>query len=176
MQEIDLPLEKLIKLKAKKKILDKIENYSKCRITIGDKSVVIESKEHADAYGEFLAYNIINAFEKGFDINTAFLLVNEEYYFSYIDINQVWPDEKRKRQIKARIIGENGRTKRYIESVSSAKISVHDDFVGFIGKVDNIAEAETAVRAIINGGTHKQAYNKMEARHRKNKSNAFIDY
>ncbi len=48
-------------------------------------------------------------------------------------------------------------------------MSVYGDTVSFIGTIDEINEAETAVNTLIDGGTHRLAYTRMEAAHRKNK-------
>ena len=53
-----------------------------------------------------------------------------------------------------------------------AHISVYGDTISIIGDITQIAEAETAINTIIDGGTHRLAYIKMEAMHRKNKEAA----
>ncbi len=99
-------------------------------------------------------------------------LNENDYYFSSVDLGQFVSSDKRMKQVKARIIGEEGRTKRYIEDVSGAKMSVYGDTVSFIGTIEEINEAETAVNTLIEGGTHRLAYKRMEAAHRKNKIEA----
>jgi ribosomal RNA assembly protein len=105
-------------------------------------------------------------------MDIACKLADDNYYFSSVDLGQIISSDKRVKQVKARIIGEEGRTKRYIEEVSSAKISVYGDTVSFIGSIEEINEAETAVNTLIEGGTHRLAYTRMEAAHRKNKAEA----
>ena len=166
MEEVFIPVERLGLLKSDRKGWKLIEDSCECRLSIEDgEGVIIEGK----AYGEFVAKNIIYAFGRGFDMEIARRLLNDEFYFSSIDLKQALGNEKRVARIKARIIGENGRTKRYIESVSSAKMSVYGDTVSLIGSMYEIREAETAVNTLIEGGTHKLAYLRMEAAHRKNK-------
>jgi ribosomal RNA assembly protein len=115
---------------------------------------------------------MLQAFGRGFDIETACKLNDMDYYFASIDLEQLVNSEKRKKQVKARIIGREGRTKKYIEEVSGAKISIYGDTASFLGTIDEINEAETAVNTLIDGGTHRLAYARMEAAHRKNKRQA----
>ncbi len=168
MEQIYIPKERLGLLRDRKTrtLLERI-----C-----DCSISMESDEFVEItgspYAEFIAKNVIFAFGRGFDVEAARLLLNEEYYFSSIDLKDALGGEKRIARIKGRVIGENGRTKRYIESVSAVKMSVYGDTVSFIGSTNEIKEAETAVNTLIEGGTHRLAYLRMEAAHRKNKSNA----
>ncbi len=168
MEDIYIPRERLDILKSDKRLFRQMESICDCKIEIESDRLCLTG----NAYSEFLAKNIVFAFGRGFDLNAARLLSDEDYYFSSIDLKHVLGSEKRVKQIKARIIGQSGRTKGYIENVSSAKISVYGDTVSFIGSVEEINEAETAVNTLIDGGTHKLAYLRMEAAHRKNKERA----
>ncbi len=147
---------------------DRITKLCGCRIDASgnDNSVRISGE---GAYSEFMAKNIITAIGRGFDVDTACLLAKDGYYFSYIDLKQAFGGEKRMLQVKARIIGRDGKTKRYIESLTSVKMSVYGHTVGFIGHIGEIEEAETAVRTLMEGSTHRLAYGRMEARHRRNR-------
>ncbi len=166
MEQLYITSEKAKELKRDKSLVKSLEHLCSCKITIeGDDLIQIDG----DAYGEFSAKGILFAYGRGFNMDTARKLVGDEYYFSSIDIGQVFGNEKRVHQMKARIIGEGGRTKTYIEEVSGAKLSVYGDTVSFIGSITQINEAETAVNTLLEGGTHKLAYARMEEAHRKNK-------
>lgn len=167
MQEVYIPHERIKKLEQDGLLLGRAASAARCKITLNSGENLV--KIDGDAYSEFIAKNIITAFGRGFEMDTACLLVNDDYYFSYIDLKSFTGSEKRMLQIKARIIGNNGRAKRYIENVSGAKISVYGHTVGFVGRINDMQEAETAVRTLLEGGTHKLAYARMEAQHRKNK-------
>jgi ribosomal RNA assembly protein len=164
MQLVYIPKERL-KLLNDSKTREKICKACNCRLFLEDGEAV---RIEGSAYDEFVARNVVHAFGRGFDVDIACRLANSEYYFSAIDLEQVFGNEKRIKQVKARIIGEEGRTKRYIEQVSATRISVYGNTVGFIGRVKDIREAEVAVNTLINGGTHSLAYKKMETEHRKN--------
>ncbi len=164
MQLVYIPKERLKRL-GESKTIERICKTCNCRLFIENGEAV---RIEGSAYDEFVARNVVHAFGRGFDIDIACRLANSDYYFSAIDLEQIFGNEKRIKQVKARIIGEEGRTKRYIEQVSSTRISVYGNTVGFIGKVENIREAEVAVNTLIDGGTHRLAYKKMETEHRRN--------
>ncbi len=148
--------------------LERIAKMCKCTIDTSNNENAV-SINGEDAYSEFVAKNIITAIGRGFDVDTACLLGRDGYYFSYIDLKQAFGSEKRMLQVKARIIGRGGKTKRYIETLTSVKMSVYGHTVGLIGHINEIEEAETAVRTLMEGSTHRLAYGRMEARHRRNR-------
>ena len=163
-----MPAERLAELRKAAKARKGIESACGCRIAIEGDIALISGKP----YGEFIAKGVLQAFGRGFDIEVARLLLGDNCYFASIDLKEELGSETRVRRIKARIIGENGRTKKYIEGVSSAKMCIYGDTVSFIGSIDEIREAETAVNTLVEGGTHRLAYLRMEAAHRKNKEAA----
>ncbi|MCL5430174.1 MAG: hypothetical protein M1504_01700 [Candidatus Marsarchaeota archaeon] len=170
MQQVNIPKERLLLLKKNTNSIKSIENVCNCKLKIESNDAI--SVHGQDGYGEFMAKSILFAFGRGFEMRAAELLAHDDYYFSYIDLGQALGSEKRIRLIKARIIGNDGRTKIYIERVSGVKLSVYGDTVSFIGTHSQINEAETAVNTLVEGGTHKIAYMRMEAAHRKHKTNA----
>ncbi|HUC38691.1 MAG TPA: hypothetical protein VL944_01000 [Candidatus Acidoferrum sp.] len=167
MDSVYIPSERIALLRADKPGMKLLEKICHCKISIvDDEFVALEGK----AYDVFVAKRVIMAFGRGFEMNVARLLLNEDSYFSSIDLKNELGSEKHVKRMKARIIGERGRAKLYIESVSSVKMCIYGDTVSFIGNMNEIKEAETAVNTLIQGGTHKLAYLRMEAAHRKNKA------
>ncbi len=74
MQEINISYKKLYEFK-KKDISSILEKDYSCKIDINENLIYIS----ADPYNEFLVKNIILAFSRGFDLNTAKLLENENF-------------------------------------------------------------------------------------------------
>ncbi|MGC8567801.1 MAG: KH domain-containing protein [Candidatus Micrarchaeia archaeon] len=166
MQEIYIPEERA-KLLNKSKLLEKIEESIECKIEINDNVIKISG----NAYQEFLAKNVITAFGRGFSEEESLNLLDDNYYLSIIDLKLAFDSEKRIKQVKARVIGTNGKTKKYIENVSKTSISVYGNTIGIIGEYEDVQNAETAVKALINGDSHKLAYIKMEREKQKSKEN-----
>jgi ribosomal RNA assembly protein len=165
MQKIQIPMERAKKLADSEALMRSLRRVCHCQVAFEEENIV--TIEGADAYEEYSAKNIVAAYGRGFDVNIAQRLMKEDYYFQIIDIRQLFSNKKRAREIKARLIGTDGRAKRYIEVVSSAKIAIYGDTVSIIGRPDEIAEAEAAIKSIINGTGHRKAYTRMEASHRK---------
>ncbi|MDE1850494.1 MAG: hypothetical protein KGH54_01715 [Candidatus Micrarchaeota archaeon] len=158
MQQVLIPV-KRAKLLSDKKLLESIEKRLNCKIRIEeDNQVVIEG----EAYEEYNAKNIISAFGRGFDINQAYSLLSEEYFFTPINLKELFRNKDQLMRIKGRIIGENGKTKEYIESVSGAKMCIYESTVSLIGTIDQIKIANVAINILLEGGTHKKAYRVME--------------
>ncbi len=168
MQRVLIPYERIKLMKRDRSIAEMVESLCKCTVSISDDGVEVSG----DPLGEFNASNIIFAFGRGFDIGTACMLADESLYFSLIDLEQHFGIENRIHQVKARIIGENGKVKANIEKVSKAKLSIYGNTVCFIGTHEEINEAQACVNALIDGETHRSAYRKMEAAHRKNRERA----
>ncbi|MGC8687196.1 MAG: KH domain-containing protein [Candidatus Micrarchaeia archaeon] len=165
MERLLIPKERLKLLEKDPKLIGKVSKLCSCKIDIEDEGIEISG----EPFGEFSAKNILFAFGRGFDIDTACELYNDDFYFSLIDLDQYFNSEKRIHQVKARIIGENGKVKENIESVSKARISVYGNTVSIIGKINEVDEAKTCIVALIEGESHRSAYRKMEAAHRKNR-------
>ncbi len=130
-----------------------------CKIEIKEGN---EVEIEGDAYSEYLAYNVIEAFGRGFDINTALKLLSENFFFKSINLKEIFKNEKQIRRMKARIIGKNGKAKRYIEAVSGADLALYGSTVSAIGTVEQLKVAYAAIDVLLEGGTHKKAYRIME--------------
>ncbi|MCL5100760.1 MAG: hypothetical protein M1122_02300 [Candidatus Marsarchaeota archaeon] len=161
MEQIMIPHSRAAKLAS---ILDEVRNAVGCEINITDSNTIVIN---GSSFGEYNAKNVILAFGRGFDINKAYKLLLEDYFFKYISLRDVLRNDAQIKRIKARIIGTDGKTKEYIEEVSGAYLSVYGDTIGIIGKIDEITMATSALQVLIEGGTHKKAYRVMEAARRK---------
>ncbi len=158
MRQILIPVARA-KLLNQDDMLKKVSERLSCKITIeNDNEVVIEG----DPYNEYLATNVIEAFGRGFDIDTAYRLLSDDIYFKSINLKEIFKNKKQIRRIKARIIGKNGKTKRYIQAVSGATLELYGGTVSGIGTLDQLKIAYTAIDILIEGGTHKKAYRAIE--------------
>ncbi len=130
-----------------------------CEISLRDgKELVISG----DPYDEYNARNVMQAFARGFGIDTAYKLLSDDYFFKSIDLGSLFSKKERIQRIKARIIGREGRAKEYMQSISGAEMSVYGDTVSVIGTVDELKIISAALDILIEGGTHKKAYVVME--------------
>ena len=166
MQQIYIPRQRAQLIRSKGEILDRIARACHCKISFASDDYI---EINGDAIEEYTAKNVIHAFGAGFGEKEALLLLDDDYYFSSLDLDQIFENRARVAEIMGRLIGVNGKTKRYIESVSSAHVSIYGNVIGIIGKISQVQEADTAIRSLINGSGHKRAYSRMEATHRHHK-------
>ncbi|MEM0201619.1 MAG: hypothetical protein QXR73_00370 [Candidatus Micrarchaeaceae archaeon] len=167
MEEIYIPQERSRLLRQKPGILKRLGELCSCKIGIEEPNCI---RIEGDGYGEFTAKEVIQAFGRGFNMRIAELLLKDGYYFSSISMRDITSNKSRIKNMKSRLIGRDGKAKRYMESVSGAVIAVYGDTVSFIGSSEAIEEANAAARAIMKGSSHRLAYTKMEAAHRKHRS------
>lgn len=163
MQQILIPHKRAELLLGDKRLRDSICKRLKCRIEVNENTITVSG----EAYEEYNARNVLTAFGRGFDVDDAYKLLSENYFFNSINLKEVFKSEDRIRDIKGRLIGKEGKTKEYIEAVSGAKMCVHGNTASFIGTVDELKIADSAVQVLLDGGTHKKAYRVMENARRK---------
>ncbi len=164
MEQILIPIERAKILE--QRLLNEVQKKLNCKIEVRNgNEIAIEGS----GYDEYNARNVIQAFGRGFNMPSAYRLLEETYFFKYIDLRDMFRNKEQIKRLKARIIGEEGRTKEYIQSVSEVEISVYGDTIGIIGTMEGIGIATVAIEALLGGGTHKKAYRLMELARRKAK-------
>jgi ribosomal RNA assembly protein len=161
MEHILIPEKRAELLKGMRK---NVEEALKCRIEIEEGNEIIIKGE---AYDEYNAKNVIQAFGRGFEIGKAYKLLDDKYFFKFTNLKDFLRNEEQIRRIKARIIGVEGKTKLYIEEISGADLSIYGNTVGMIGTTEELGIASAALQVLLEGGTHKKAYNIMERMRRK---------
>lgn len=108
----------------------------------------------------FRAKEVITAIGRGFSPERAFrLLRNEDTMLEVIDLRQtVGKSPADIQRLKGRIIGKAGKTRRIIEELTDADISVYGHTVSIIGGFDQTDVAREAVRMMIKGSQHSTVY------------------
>jgi ribosomal RNA assembly protein len=117
----------------------------------------------------FKAIEIISAISKGFSPERAYRLLAEDI-LQLIDIRDYAGKSANSIQrIKGRIIGKGGKSRKTIEELTGANISVYGHTIGLIGSFEEIKIAMEAVSMISKGSSHKIVYNMLQAARRKAK-------
>lgn len=149
-----------IYVEAPKKIIQNkklIEKNLDINLSVKDKILEIKSKPEE----EYLALNIVEALELGFDKEDALLLKDEKFDFKKINIKD-FTRRKDLETIRARIIGTHGRTIETICSLTDCLIKLHGNAVGIIGLNENVSKAAFAVKRIIQGSRQANVYAYLE--------------
>ncbi len=146
------------------KIIPEVEKELKCSIKVAEGNEVVITGE---AYDEYNAKNVIQAFGRGFELDKAYKLLKEDYFFKYTSLKDFLQKDDHIDRIKARVIGKDGKTKLYIEEISGADLSIYGNTISLIGTTGQLGIASAALQVLLEGGTHKKAYSIMERMRRK---------
>jgi ribosomal RNA assembly protein len=154
----------------------KREIEEKCKVQIeidsrkGD-AIVSSTYEPVAEMQPFKALEIISAISKGFSPERAYrLFSDEDLIFQIIDLKDyAGKSSNTMGRIKGRIIGQNGKSRKTIEELSGAYMSVSGHTVALIGEFEEVRLANDAVIMILKGSTHKTVYAMLQQSKRKNK-------
>lgn len=147
-------LENPRKIRQNKEALEKKLNV---KITVKGKLAEIEG----EPVEEYEAITIIDALEFGFPLKDALKLTDENIIFRKLPIKQ-FTRRKNLKEVRGRIIGTEGKTKRTVEEVSGCAVALHNNAVGLIGLAENIEEATTALTNLIRGSKQANVYRFLE--------------
>jgi len=116
----------------------------------------------------FRAKEVVTAIGRGFAPDHAFRLFNdEEIVFEVIDLREVVgrsPSDLKR--LKGRVIGKEGKTRRIIEELSEANISVYGHTIAIIGYPDQSSIAREALTMLIRGSLHGTVYRFLHKKRR----------
>jgi ribosomal RNA assembly protein len=116
----------------------------------------------------FRSREVVTAIGRGFSPDHAFRLLNDdETVLEVIDLREtVGRSQSDLKRLKGRVIGKEGKTRRIIEELSEANISVYGHTISIIGQSDQAAIAREAVRMLIRGSLHGTVYRFLHKKRR----------
>ncbi|MCX8159270.1 MAG: hypothetical protein N3D20_03240 [Candidatus Pacearchaeota archaeon] len=144
------------------KNLPLLEKKLNAKITIKGKNLTIQSS----SLNEYEAFQVFKAINFGFPIKKSLLLLNEDYQFVTIKIKSY--TKRRLTDIKARLIGKEGKTKRAIGNISGCDIIINEkeNAVGILGLTENVDATITAITSLIKGAKESNIYAFLERMNR----------
>ena len=155
---------KTSELKRTKKELEKALNI---KITIQGRKVTIEGT----SLNEYEASLVLDAINFGFSAKKALSLKNEEALFRIINIKD-FTRKKKLKDVRARIIGREGRTRKTIENITNCDIIIKDNEIGIIADAESIEEIIASITNLIRGTKQSNTYKHLEKMNkRKNQEN-----
>ncbi|WP_456471697.1 KH domain-containing protein [Methanocaldococcus sp.] len=166
---VKIPKDRVGVLIGKKgEVKKKIENELKVKLEIdSDGTVTIYSKNEEDPLALWKAKDIVKAIARGFNPEIALKLISDDYVLEIIDIEDYAKSENALRRLKGRVIGKEGKSRRYIESLTGANISVYGKTVSIVGEADQVQIAKEAVEMLLRGKSHSKTYKFLERERQK---------
>lgn len=116
----------------------------------------------------FRAKEVVTAIGRGFAPDHAFrLLDDDEIVFEVIDLREiVGRSPSDMKRLKGRVIGKEGKTRRIIEELSEASITIYGHTISIIGYPDQASIAREAVSMLIRGSLHGTVYRFLHKKRR----------
>lgn len=159
----------ITRTKELKRTKDELEKALKVKITVRADQVTLDG----EAVDEFEAAQIIEAMGMGFSAKKALLLKDPEYAFRKISIKH-HTRRKNLEEVRARIIGREGKAKKTMEDISGTFLALDNNEVGLIGPTEEIDNETTALINLIKGTKHANVYRFLEKINTKNKRHEFV--
>jgi len=117
---------------------------------------------------EYEASLVLGAINLGFSVKKALLLKDDNMQLKLIHIKH-FTRKKNLREVRARIIGSEGVTKRVMEEISGCHIIIRENnYVAIIGDSESIEDATTAVTSLIRGTKQANIYRYLERANKRN--------
>jgi ribosomal RNA assembly protein len=125
----------------------------------GDVTITLNS-DAQDPSLLFRAKEVVTAIGRGFSPDRSFRLIrDEDAVLEVIDIREIFGRSLSELQrVRGRIIGQEGKTRRMIEELTEADVSVQGHTVSIIADFDQIDVAKEAIQMIFQGSQHSKVY------------------
>jgi ribosomal RNA assembly protein len=148
---------------AKQRLEERLQVELQIDSQTGDVTINLE-KDLQDPSLLFKAKDYVLAVGRGFSPDRANkLLQDEENMLTVIDLREIFGrSDSDIQRVKGRIIGKEGKTRKIIEELSEAVISVYGHTVSIIGGVEQAEIAREAVSMLIKGSQHATVYNYLQ--------------
>lgn len=125
--------------------------------------VMIDESLSKDPTYALKVRDLVIAIGRGFSEEKAMMLLDEDTYLQVLDIKEYAGRSKaRLAQIKARVIGTRGKTRRIVEELTGVDVSVYGHTVSIIGDSIQLPIARQAIEMLLRGSEHAAAYRFLE--------------
>ncbi len=146
-------------------VKERIENETGCRININSKSGAVRIVCE-DPISFMKVQDVIKAISYGFNPDVAMRLLQDDMMvLEIIDLTSYVPPKHLER-IKGRIIGKEGKMRKYIEDVLNVNVSIYGKTVAIIGDAESVAIAREAIEMLVEGAQHSTVQRFLERKRR----------
>jgi len=151
-----------------------IETITKTKISIDSKEGDVSIKGK-DALGMYAAREIVRAIGRGFNPEIAQLLMKHDYSFELLDLSNFSKTKNDTKRLKGRVIGEKGKSRKTIEELTGAYISVYGKTIAILGEISAVGLARRAVESLLSGSPHANVYRWLEKQRREIKKKEVLE-
>jgi ribosomal RNA assembly protein len=157
---VSIPRERMDEIDKLKKKLEELTNV-KIEVSRDEKNTL--SIEDKDSLNVMCCSQVVQAFGRGFDVDTALNLLDDDYKLEIVSIQEYAGKSKQRLvTLRGRLIGTKGKTKAAIEEAAGVKLAVYGKTVSIIGRWDRVSVARQAVEMILRGCKHNSVYRFLE--------------
>jgi len=142
-----------------------LEKRTGVKLTIDSKTgeISIDESGAKDPAASLKVRDVVNAIGRGFSEQKAFRLLDDDMYIQVLDIKEFASSGRdRVAEVKGRVIGAGGKTRKIIEELSGVDVSVYGHTVAIIGDAFHLDIGRQAVEMILGGSEHKTVYRFLE--------------
>lgn len=140
-----------------KKAIPAIENRVKIRVSFSGNKITIKGAE----LNEYVVSQILHAVDFGFDVEDALILQDPDFTLRFLNIKD-YTHKKNLAEVRARVIGTDGRAKGTIEELTGSRIVIHDNNIGVIADSDHVDFVVQAFASLIAGAKHANVFSYLE--------------
>lgn len=141
----------------------RIEDIGEVKLSIDSEIGEVTVVKTGDPLKAAITTSVIQATGRGFNPDKALHLYEENFQLVVIQLRDfAKPGSHRMGQIRGRLIGTDGKTRKILEELTSTYVSVYGDTVSIIGDYLSIDYAKNAINMLINGSKQRTVYNYLE--------------
>ncbi|MFW5746300.1 MAG: KH domain-containing protein [Nanoarchaeota archaeon] len=160
--ELRIPKDRIAVLIGKGgQIKDKLEDETGATIQVDSKEGDVFIEGH-DVLSLYQLRDMVKAVGRGFNPETAFLLLRQDYTFELIQLKDYSPHQNHQQRIKGRVIGRAGKTRHLIEQLTDVFVTIYGKTIGIIGPIENVTVAGRAIDMLLSGSPHANVYKWLE--------------
>ncbi len=141
-----------------------IEERTKVKMYIDTEGEITMDESGADDPIAILkVMDVVKAIARGFAPHKAMRLLDDDEYLEVIELSDfVGKKGQQLDRVRARLIGSQGKTRRIIEDLTGAYMSVYGSTVSLIGNSVQMPVAKTAIEMLLRGSEHSTVYRYLE--------------
>lgn len=150
-----------------------IEDISNTKIEVDSEAgeICIDDTDTDKPLQALKTNDVITAIGRGFSPKRALPLFDDDKYLLVFNLRDyVGNNASHVHRLKGRVIGKNGRTRKTIEEITKASISVYGHTVAVIVDLDMMDAIKQAMDMLLSGSKHATVYRYLERKRRETKS------